>query len=202
MDKSLTLALRICAGRLLSIHVDTTFTPLNPYALVDLTCRISKEYHSSKQVTRLSLSAALNPIARPSKLSFNLLKGPYISSFDGSTSIIIEDLAPYVRSIVSYDLRLEEQRLRLAMLLSQGARNGKRVRTTRASRAALEGGNKQHTRRERWFPANVDFSMILESGGKEWQDVLWQSIGQQLGVAPREGNSRSSSVGSLTSSSS
>ncbi|KAF1968168.1 P-loop containing nucleoside triphosphate hydrolase protein [Bimuria novae-zelandiae CBS 107.79] len=62
------------------------------------------------------------------------------SSFDRTFRIVVEDLAPYVRSIVASELVLEEQRIRLGGLLSEGgSRAGKRQRTTRAARTALEG---------------------------------------------------------------
>ncbi|KAI9870283.1 MAG: hypothetical protein M1830_004442, partial [Pleopsidium flavum] len=84
------------------------------------------------------------------------------------------DLAPYVRSIISYDLRLERERLRLSNLLSQGGRDGKRIRTTRASLAALEGGSKAHTRRERWLPTGTNATLVLRTGGRDWEDVAAQ----------------------------
>ena len=129
---------------------------------------------SFKQNTRANLSLTFDSIARPLKPPPSLPKGSYISSFDGPTSIVVEDLGPYVRSIVYYDLKLEEHRRQLNMSLCQGRTEGK-MRTTRASRAALEGSNKQHVRRERWFPPETDFSMILKSGGQGWQDALWHS---------------------------
>lgn len=172
---SLGLALRVCARRVLSCGgAAMRITTLNR----DFGSRvIANEVQSlcnRKQNTRSTLTTATHPIARPLKLSPAMPKGPYISSFDGPISILVEDLVPYVRSIVAYDIRLEDQRNQLNLSLTQGRRNGKRIRTTRASRAALEGGNKQNTRRERWFPLNTDFARILESGGTKWQDALWQ----------------------------
>ena len=138
---------------------------------------ISQNVHerlASRPFTKTTVSAAFEPIARSSKSTLGVPKGPQITSFDSPISIIATDLAPYVRSIVSYDLRLEEQRRQLSSLLSQPGKDGRKTRTTRASRAALEGGSKAHTRRERWFPNNTKFDLILQSGGKGWQDVLLQ----------------------------
>lgn len=173
---SVGFALRVCARRLLSSE-----------GVGMRTARLSRDFGSRviageakmlshrEQNMRSALTAAVNPIARPLNISPTMQRGPYISSFDGPTSILVEDLLPYVRSIVSYDIRLEDQRNQLELSLCQGGRSRKRrIRTTRASRAALEGGNKQHTRRERWFPSNTDFARILESGGRGWQDALWQ----------------------------
>ena len=96
--------------------------------------------------------------------------GASISSFDSPISTIATDLAPYVRSIVASDLRLEEQRQQLSATLEQpGARSGKK-RKTRASYAALEGGSKASTRKERWFPRETNYKWVLRTGGKGWQD--------------------------------
>ena len=90
-------------------------------------------------------------------------------SFEHGIGVIAEDVAPYVRAIIAFDQRLEQRRLELSGLVSQGA---KRVRTTRASRAALEGGNKATTRRERWFSARLNTQQVLATGGKNWQDLV------------------------------
>ncbi|KAI9877368.1 MAG: hypothetical protein M1830_004101 [Pleopsidium flavum] len=128
----------------------------------------------SQRLIREELSAAFGPIAAPAKPSLAPSTGLLLSDFDRSTSLIVEDLAPYVRSIISYDLRLERERLRLSNLLSQGGRDGKRIRTTRASLAALEGGSKAHTRRERWLPTGTNATLVLRTGGRDWEDVAAQ----------------------------
>jgi len=128
----------------------------------------------SQSLTREDLSAAFGPLVVPAKTSLAPPTGLLLSAFDRSSSLIVEDLAPYVRSIVSYDLRLEKERLRLSNLLSQGGRDGKRLRTTRASRAALEGGSKAHIRRERWLPTEANATLVLRTGGRGWQDVVAQ----------------------------
>ena len=153
---------------------------------------------SERSNLRSNYTAVFEPIARYNKVIPGMPKGPQISTFDGSLSTIAEDLAPYVRSIVSYDLRLEEQRRLLSSLLSQPGKSGKRQRTTRASRAALEGGNKAHTRRERWFPNNTDFGSVLQSGGNGWQNIASKHATAELseeGTGLDEG-SRRDSVGS------
>ncbi|KAL4883488.1 hypothetical protein BJY04DRAFT_206408 [Aspergillus karnatakaensis] len=88
---------------------------------------------------------------------------------------IAEDYTPYIRGIVAFDLRLEQYRSELSRLLSGSERGTKRVRTTRASRAALEGGNKAETRKERWFSPAVNVARVLATGKREWQDLLVQS---------------------------
>ncbi|MCJ1262526.1 hypothetical protein MMC22_002396 [Lobaria immixta] len=198
---SLGLALRVCARRVLSSEsAGISTAALSRDFGSRMTAGEAQRLYNCKQNTRSTLTAAVHPIARPLKLSSAMQKGPYISSFDGPTSILVEDLAPYIRSIVSYDIRLEDQRNQLDLSLSQGRRNGKRIRTTRASRAALEGGNKQHTRRERWFPLNTDFARILESGGRGWQDALWQGGLLRPEVELGDDNSRRSSSADMMSS--
>lgn len=164
ISTALALTLKICAGRLINASEFVL-----PQQIVDGAHNIR-----SCKKTRANLSATFDSIARPLKPPPTLPKGSYISSFDGPISIIVEDLGPYVRAIVSYDLKLEEQRRQLNLSLCQGRREGK-MRTTRASRAALEGSNKQHVRRERWFPPETDFSIIMQSGGPGWQNALWHS---------------------------
>lgn len=158
----------------------------------------AQAHHSEGPKARFDYAAAFEPIARSTKPVLGIPRGPQISAFDGSLSIITEDLAPYVRSIVSYDLRLEEHRGLLSSLLSQKGQNSKRQRTTRASRAALEGGSKAHTRRERWFPNNTNFDSVLQSGGQGWQDIaLKQAMAESSeGEMALDEGSRRDSVGS------
>ena len=80
-------------------------------------------------------------------------------SLDTPVHSLVTEVAPYVRCIVAFDVRLEEQRNELA-----GGSQGKRQRTTRAARAALEGGSKAFTRRERWFPKDLDFDAVIKTG--------------------------------------
>lgn len=130
-----------------------------------------QDSRQGKPNRKAGFAAVFDPIARSPKPMLGIPRGPQISSFDGPVSIIAEDLAPYVRSIVSFDRRLEQQRRQLSALLSQPGKGGNRARTTRASRAALEGGSKAHTRRERWFPGKTNFNLVLESGGNDWQEI-------------------------------
>ena len=131
-----------------------------------------KAIASSRSSATVALADAFGPIADPPRLTTSSPLGRQLSCFNHSLHTIAEDVAPYIRSIVSFDLRLEERRLQLSNLLSEGRHSGKRARTTRASRAALEGGNKASTRRERWFPKEANFSLILSTGVKDWQKVM------------------------------
>ena len=99
-------------------------------------------------------------------------KAPQISSFDVPISTVAEDLAPYVRSIAAFDLRLEEQRQQLSAASSRPGREGGKTRKTRASRAALEGGNKASTRRERWFPNGLNYEWVLKTGSQQLREAV------------------------------
>ena len=157
---------------------------------------------SERPNVRSDYATIFEPLARFTRPVLGISKGPHISAFDGSLSTTTEDLAPYVRSIVSYDLRLEEHRRLLSSVLSQPGKNGKRQRTTRASRAALEGGSKAHTRRERWFPSNTNFDAVLQSGGERWQDIaLKQALAEPYeGGTGLDDGSRRNSIGSAVES--
>lgn len=116
-------------------------------------------HHKPPSVTPQSLQATFTPL----KLSF-------MSTFANAISTLTTDVAPYIRSITAFDLRLEEQRRQLEASRAdpRDGHGGKRPRTTRASRAALEGGAKATTRRERWFPNLLDFDLVAKTGGKDW----------------------------------
>ncbi|KAL5430195.1 hypothetical protein PMIN07_010248 [Paraphaeosphaeria minitans] len=123
------------------------------------------------QLSRPDFSRAFDLLANPPDshpalgTSYNLIA----SSFDRTFRIVTEDLAPYVRSIVASELVLETQRIRLGNLLSEGGRSGsKRQRTTRAARTALEGGTRDTKRRERWFGAELNRTLVMGTAGQGW----------------------------------
>ena len=117
------------------------------------------------------LATAFEPLAPFQSDSAEGMPNSILGSENRFANLATE-IAPYVRSIVTYDLQLGQERLRLSNLLSEGGRAGKKQRTTRASRAALEGGSKANTRRERWFTYDLNYPLMLETGGKGWQDAL------------------------------
>ena len=199
LTEAIAFTIKACARQFMQTRgtegVDSRST--NERLIYTITKSMQDRGHGRPKV-RSDLSAVFEPIARSCKAVLGIPKGPQISTFDGSLSVITEDLAPYVRSIVSYDLRLEERRRRLGALLSQPGKIGERQRRTRASRAALEGGNKAQTRRERWFPENTNFDLVLQSGGEDWQDIALKRI---VTEASEDGNgleegSRRGSLGS------
>ncbi|KAH7083665.1 hypothetical protein FB567DRAFT_529649 [Paraphoma chrysanthemicola] len=133
----------------------------------------------SKSLCRLDYAAALDILAAPpdatipERTSFILTP----SSFDRTFSIITLDLAPYVRSIVAHEQLLESQRIRLSNLLSGGG-TGKRPRTTRASRVALEGGVRETKRRDRWFDKGLNFELVMATAGETWSGMGWKGEGE------------------------
>jgi hypothetical protein len=86
-------------------------------------------------------------------------------SLDREFSIIVKDIAPYVRLIASHDYEVEQQNVRLTLALSGGGK--RKIRMSRASRSAVEGGRREDRRRERWFP-DVNLLDIKETGSKLW----------------------------------
>lgn len=122
-------------------------------------------------INRRDFSLAFDPISEPEKTSFYNTGSLEASTFDRSVTLIATDIAPYVRSIVSYDARLQQDRARLSNLLSEGGRQGKRMRTTRAAMSALEGGTRSTTRRDRYFGPNLNPIFVLRTGLQSWRDA-------------------------------
>lgn len=126
------------------------------------------------------LPASLKALQKPPPVTsetldeaFKPLKPPVINTFSTPISTLTTEVAPFIRSINAFDLRLEEQRQQLEASRSdpRDGGNSKRIRTTRASRAALEGGAKATTRRERWFPNTLDFGLVSKTGGEGWMEA-------------------------------
>lgn len=126
-------------------------------------------------LSRSDFSSALDAVASDQPSSAIPQSGLQLTSFDREFRVVVEDLAPYIRSIGAYDLALEKQReyLSEALSLSQGT---KRARTTRASRSALEGGARSNTRRERWFANDFDLAAVMKTGGADWPQASVASM--------------------------
>ncbi|RDL39465.1 uncharacterized protein BP5553_03805 [Venustampulla echinocandica] len=123
------------------------------------------------RICRRDFSLAFDPISEPEKPSLSSTSSLEASSFDRTITMISTDLAPYVRSIVLYDARLQQDRARMSNLLSEGGRKGKRMRTTRAAISALEGGARSTTRRDRYFGSKLNPHFVLKTGGENWPDA-------------------------------
>ena len=123
--------------------------------------------------------ACFDPISIPTESALSTgPSGLQQSAFDGPLDLIAIDIAPYVRSIVHFDLALAEQREALG-----GGKAAKRARTTRAARSALEGGQRASTRRERWFPKTLDLEAVLGTAGRGWPRMIAVDGGDEAGVS-------------------
>ncbi|KAL4968245.1 sorting nexin Mvp1 [Aspergillus stella-maris] len=130
--------------------------------------------HRSTRPLENELLAAVMPVVKPG-CELPAANGGAELMFEHGKRSIAEDVSPCIRAILTFDLRLEQYRRDLSGLLTGNERGAKRMRTTRASRAALEGGNKAETRKERWFTNPFNVGRVLATGKKEWQDLLVQN---------------------------
>lgn len=148
------------------------FQSHNMLSSADLHAKL-KEIDSSGRSTRPDAAltrhsfACFDAISVPVESALSGVTGLQQSAFDGPLGPIATDIAPYVRSIVHFDVALAEQREALG-----GGKAAKRARTTRAARSALEGGQRGTTRRERWFSKALDFGAVLATGGSGWPSML------------------------------
>lgn len=157
--------------------VRKVFSNLVNSPVSNLVKRVVEKHSPSNKpspLTRGDISTAFDTIATmmttptpgPPSLAFSV--------FDGPLKTVVTDVAPYVRSIAAFDLALEARR-GILQGSSQGSTGGggagtKRSRTTRAARSALEGGQRQLTRRERWFDPAFDLQLALRTAG-DWPRV-------------------------------
>lgn len=143
-------------------------------------------------ITRGDFSLAFDPISEPEKTSLYNTGSLEASAFDRTCALIATDIAPFVRSIVSYDAQLQQDRARLSNLLSEGGRKGKRMRTTRSAMSALEGGARRTTRKERYFGPGLNPKLVLKTGMPTWHAAVNMEMGE-INVAT--GSQRSSEGG-------
>ena len=146
----------------LSIKIAAALTPDKPLLQEEDVVQAYFKNKGPEDLTKDDLLSALEPMTIE-KPTFPPALGRLAPSLEGPMSPIATDIAPYVRSIVAFDQRLELQREAMA-----GDLQGKKVRKTRAARAALEGGSKANTRRERWFPETTDYEKVMKTAGKGW----------------------------------
>ncbi|KAI7779486.1 hypothetical protein LA080_000769 [Diaporthe eres] len=168
---TLPIALKILARRNLSASYSSS--ELEAPDEAGLTSRIRQhmcQAATAEVLTRDDLSLAFDTLAASDKGS-NSSASLEASVFDNTLAPIVEDVAPYVRGIVAYDNELQKQRLKMSNLLSKGG-GTKRMRNTRVSHAALEGGSRTHTRPERWFKADLNGVLVMRTAGEGWTDAL------------------------------
>ena len=153
----------------------STLTPIGEQKAITI-LESSFKSPPSTPLTRRAFSLAFDPIAasdtdsRTSHLT--------LSVFDGPFPTIVLDIAPWVRSIVSYDHHLMLERKRLSSLLSEGGGGAKRkrMRNTRAAYSALEGGERRSTRRERYFGDLVNMNLVLGTGLEAWREAVLEAM--------------------------
>ncbi|KAI0405617.1 hypothetical protein F4802DRAFT_561261 [Xylaria palmicola] len=133
--------------------------------------QVKMSTRGESSITRKDYSMAFDPIATSERILANGYLDP--SVFDREMTPLCLDVAPYVRSIVSYDQQLYDERRARSNFLSEGGKSDKkRMRTTRAALSALEGGPRATTRRERYFEGNVNPYLVLRTGGKCWGGLV------------------------------
>ncbi|KKY37821.1 putative aaa family protein [Diaporthe ampelina] len=167
---TLPISLKILARRILDASY--TLSELEALDEARLTSKIRQHMSqpaTAAALTRDDLSLAFDTLAASDKASTSA-SSLEASVFDNTLAPIVVDVAPYVRGIVAYENELQKQRLKMSNLLSKGGT--KRMRNTRASHAALEGGSRTHTRRERWFKADLNGVLVMRTAGEGWAEAL------------------------------
>ena len=146
----------------LSVRIASAFTPIRASVQQADVARVYFAKSEPDHLTRDDLLDAFEPM-KIEKPTFPPAPGRLAPSLDGPTSTIAAEIAPYIRSIVAFDQRLQQQREAIV-----GDLQGTKVRKTRAARAALEGGSKANTRREKWFSESTDFEKVMQTAGNGW----------------------------------
>lgn len=154
---------------------------------------LTKPAASAPAVARIDFAFAFDAIAGAE--GAQLAAYLDLSVFDRNLEPIVLDVAPYVRGIVSYDSRLQKQRLKLSNLISEGGRGPKRMRTTRAAISALEGGTRSTTRKERWFKADLNTTLVMHTAGEGWNEATLETTENSK---IRKGNRTRKSLGDDT----
>lgn len=139
-------------------------------------------------LTRDDLSVAFDILAISEKEANSTSNYLDPSVFDGTLRNITVDVAPYVRSIVSFERELQKQRQKLSGLLSQGGT--KRARKTRAAHAALEGGSRSTVRREKWFDADLNGLLVMQTAGEGWADAVEEEDTVSSSASPVDSSAR------------
>jgi hypothetical protein len=153
-------------------------------------------------IYRQDFSIAFDPIAEPERNAVQGASSLEHSVFDRTTATIAVDVAPYVRSIVAYDAKLQQERARLSNLLSEGGRQGKRLRTTRSALSALEGGTRKTTRPEKYFRVPINPHLVCRTGLQSWQDAVYAGVSEaEAGRSPSVADGLEGSSQGMTDSS-
>lgn len=114
------------------------------------------------QLSSLSVLETFSPLTEETRIGLPQPPGRKAPSLDSSAASVVTEIAPYIRQIVLYDQRLAV--LRNDLDGGSQSSSNKRQRRTRAARAALEGGTKANTRRDKWFTDALDLDAVLATG--------------------------------------
>jgi len=166
-------SLRACTEALdVQNHSAEDLVPLDEPRVVDyINTSFNTPLPGTAEISRLDFAFAFDPISESDSSPGQPISYLDPSVFDRNLSLIVLDVAPYVRGIVAYDSRLQQQRLKLSNLVSEGgklAQGSKRMRTTRAALSALEGGSRSTTRGEKWFKADINPYFVMKTAGQGW----------------------------------
>ncbi|RYP52097.1 hypothetical protein DL768_002647 [Monosporascus sp. mg162] len=157
----------------------TAMKPLcEPQALLAIEQSFKDKLQPDSTIGQTDYSLAFDPLAASEKV----LTGGHLdtSVFNRTMKMIALEVAPYVRSIVSYDQRLQKERLLRSNLISEGGKPGrKRMRNTRSAYSALEGGSRASTRREKYFSADINPYFVMRTGGEGWDALASKAAGEQ-----------------------
>ncbi|OHE96577.1 ATPase [Colletotrichum orchidophilum] len=123
-------------------------------------------------INRYDMATAFDPIAVSEKAAATVSTSLEPSVFDRTMRMITVEVAPFVRSIISYDHRLMQNRMQRSGLLSEGGRPGKRMRSTRAAYSALEGVARGNMRKENYFVADISTTLVMRTAGEGWQAAV------------------------------
>lgn len=177
LGKDMSIYLRSQARQLLnSCQNLQKLPPMSEEDIVDLITSPPTTHFLKRQ----HFSIAFDPISYPSWPPS--VPSPFEPSvFDRTITIITLDIAPYVRGIEAYDQRLANQRLEMSNLLSEGGTGSaggprKKIRTTRAANAALEGGARSSTRRGRYFGDILNVVDVRRTGCESWAAAVEQMV--------------------------
>ena len=170
LKKDIAICIKSQARELLKSVIKTGFeAPSEAQVsakIADLGCQ------KDSSICRQDFSIAFDPLTEPERNTVQNASSLEPSIFDRTTTTIAVDVAPYVRSIVAYDAKLQQERARLSNLLSEGGWKGKRLRTTRSALSALEGGARKTTRPEKYFRVPLNPHLVNRTGLQSWQDAV------------------------------
>jgi DNA polymerase III delta prime subunit len=129
-------------------------------------------YPTSPPTLTRAAFAALDPLGEGESAIFRTSLSCTLSSIDREFRVLTQDIAPYVRSIAAYDIRLERARAEASLV------SVKRARTTRVARSAVEGVRREEVydlrggRKERYFGNELNLRHVLQTGGESWNMLI------------------------------